>query len=97
MAKTKTPKGLFYINIIYYNTKGEWIGKYLHNHLFRYKNKKPYGYRIPIISDVIAHIKGLRESGGQCGMPGQIDEGFKGYVVIEAIGNMPVLIDFTKD
>lgn len=52
------------------------------------------GTREPYMNDFVAHIRGLRDSGGQGAMPGlsSKDGGWSGYIVVHHDDGFPTLI-----
>jgi hypothetical protein len=83
-------KKLFKFTINYFRADGLFHMKTNVKWKIREKNDRPN------MQDVVAKLRGLQRNGGQKGMPGGIDEGFIGYVLVIPEIGYPRITDFTK-
>jgi hypothetical protein len=86
------PRRKFVFTINYFKDNGKWYSSYLYEYecavIDSGNRDQPY------INDVIAHIRGLRDSGGQGAMPGlhHQSEGWDGFIMVQHGDSFPTLI-----
>ncbi len=85
-AKATGTRRIFPFRIWYFDLQG----KLHHEAIALWKVRQTDGE--PNMQDALAKLRGLRRNGGQAGMPGGIDEGWPGAILLNCEGGYPCLL-----
>lgn len=79
------PRKLFYFTITYFTLQGKMYLECEYPFECRYTKgvDSPTGRDTPDLEHLRQHVRGLLHSGGQMGMPGEVDEGWEGYILLQ--------------